>query len=336
MSYHQWAPYVPVAQRRANANAFAKKKSSKGQTLFPIRITGRAMATTFWGKAWCENLENYQDFSNRLPRGRTYARNGSIVDLQIQTGRITAIVAGSDIYEIEINIAKLPTKHWASIRTDCSSSIHSLIDLMRGRFSDPIMQRLTEPRQGMFPEPKEIKMECDCPDYSSFCKHLAAVMYGVGNRLDSSPELLFLLRGVDQTELVTEALSNANIDEAFASSQPTSLDSADLGSIFGIDLATNESSDRPSSVKSKRSKSKKADQKQPPKKRVAVKDAARKQAFPKDKKENRQAVRVKLAGKKVAKKKVASITDVKTTSSAKTAVAKKVTTKAVKKVPKKK
>jgi uncharacterized Zn finger protein len=60
------------------------------------------VARTFWGEAWCENLERYSDFANRLPRGRTYVRNGSVVDLRIAPGAVTALVSGSDLYEVEM------------------------------------------------------------------------------------------------------------------------------------------------------------------------------------------------------------------------------------------
>src|SRR6516165_2714205 len=93
-------PYVPVAQRRAQAAREVAKRQKKGQTVSPVVIEGRAIATTFWGKAWCDNLESYSDFANRLPRGRTYVRNGSVIDLQITPGQIKALVSGSEIYKV--------------------------------------------------------------------------------------------------------------------------------------------------------------------------------------------------------------------------------------------
>ena len=245
-----WAPYVPVAQRRAQAARemakLDKEANAKGPARCPVCIVGRKMATTFWGEAWCTNLESYSDYSNRLPRGRSYARNGSIVDLQIEKGRITALVSGSSLYRIAIQIKTLAPKHWQSIKFDCSQSIHSMMDLLRGKLSNAVLQRLTSPKIGLFPQPSEIDFKCSCPDSAYLCKHLAAVMYGIGNRLDNAPELLFVLRGVEQNELISEVVSNPAFGESF-SSQPKSessqngLAEADLGALFGIDLVTGPS-----------------------------------------------------------------------------------------------
>ena len=190
--------------------------------------------------AWCDNLEHYSDFANRLPRGRTYARNGSIVDLQIATGKITALVAGSSPYDVKIAITKLDDKRWQQLQKSCAESIHSLIDLMRGKLPDEVLRLLTDPKQGLFPSPKEIRLSCSCPDGASLCKHLAAVLYGVGHRLDSEPELFFLLRGVKQQDLISEALASQSVDAALGLDQQSVIESDELESIFGIDLATSD------------------------------------------------------------------------------------------------
>jgi len=236
--YRQWAPYVPVAQRRRKAEQAAKRLVTKGKKLAPINIPGRAIASTFWGKAWCDHIEEYCDESNRLPRGRTYARNGSIVDLQITKGQITALVSGSSLYSIRVTITNLEKQHWKTICSDCAKSIHSLIDLMRGKLSQEIIARLTDPVNGLFPKVNQIKLSCNCPDGAYLCKHLAAVLYGVGHRLDSSPELLFLLRGVKQTNLISNSMANQNLGQTIGLQKDSSIASEDLGDIFGIDLAS--------------------------------------------------------------------------------------------------
>ncbi len=232
----QWAPYVSVTQKLnkavRHAARIAKQQKREPQ---PVNLQSRQIAQTFWGKAWCDNLAAYQDFSNRLPRGATYVRNGSVVDLVINPKKIEAIVAGSEPYTIRIEIRELEKKRWKAIRSDCSESIDSLLDLLSGKLSDGVMRRLTEQKSGLFPSPAEIKMTCSCPDYSSCCKHLAAVMYGVGARLDTRPELLFLLRGVDHQDLVSQAIASGNLDRELAGTG-SSLDSQDLGAIFGIEL----------------------------------------------------------------------------------------------------
>ena len=239
--FERWAPYVPVAQRRRNAENEAKRLAKNGAKLNPLRIAGRNIAKTFWGKAWCENLEDYCDFDNRMPRGRTYARNGSVVDLQVNKGKVTGLVSGSSLYKISIVIDPLSAKAWGKLCQDCSQEVLSLLELMRGKLSNAVIQRLTDPKDGLFPKPKEIKVTCSCPDYASMCKHVAAVLYGVGHRLDSSPEMFFALRGVDQTELVTQALASQKSSDVMGLNQSSDFATEDLGSMFGIDLAVTTS-----------------------------------------------------------------------------------------------
>lgn len=255
----RWAPYVPVATRRANAAREASKLSKKGKKLRPIEIKSRAIATSFWGMAWCGNLEIYSDWANRLPRGRAYARNGSIVDLQIETGTIEALVSGSSLYRIKIRIEPLNSKRWQAIRSDCARQVTSLLDLMRGKLPDVVLARLTDPKEGMFPSPKELKMQCSCPDYATMCKHVAATLYGVGHLLDSEPELFFKMRGVDRMELVSDAIANQSCDDAIGLNEPSDLQSEDLGAIFGIDLSTTTELQHPTSgVGNMKSKEKQA------------------------------------------------------------------------------
>src|SRR3954471_1118454 len=126
MWYGEFRPYVPVAQRRAQAAREVARRTKKGQAVSPVNIEGRAIVTTFWGKAWCTNLESYSDFANRLPRGRTYVRNGSVVDLKIEKGEIKALVSGSEIYTVKIEIAALPRRAWEAVKRRCAGQIGSL------------------------------------------------------------------------------------------------------------------------------------------------------------------------------------------------------------------
>ncbi len=231
-----WRTYVPVSRRKNQAKQFAAKLAKEGQELKPIELTGRTIAKTFWGKAWCENLENYSDYSNRLPRGRTYVRNGSVIDLQVAPGQVTAIVSGSELYRVRVEIEKLSQRKWRTITRDCSQSIDSLIDLLQGRFSEGVMTRLTRKGDGLFPKPAEIKLACSCPDWAMLCKHVAAVLYGIGARLDEEPELLFTLRDVDPTQLINQAVASENLDQALSGDAASSLADDDLGALFGIEL----------------------------------------------------------------------------------------------------
>lgn len=236
--YGGFAPYVPVAQRRAQAEKTAAKATKDGAGWSPVAIKGRKIATTFWGAAWCEHLESYSDYANRLPRGRTYARNGSVVDLQISAGLIAARVQGSSLYQEAIRIQPLAPAKWAAIKAACAGKVTSLVGLLQGTLPDAVLRVITERATGLFPAPSEIKLSCSCPDSAGLCKHLAAVLYGVGARLDTRPELLFLLRGVDHEELVTEAIDA--VTRGTGGGQGTSggsgLDDAELANVFGIDL----------------------------------------------------------------------------------------------------
>ncbi len=240
-----WKPYVPVAKRQAQAKKQAARMAKKGKPLEPVEIAGRAIAATFWGKAWCDNLESYSDYANRLPRGRTYVRNGSVIDLKIAAGQIQALVSGSELYTVKIDISPVAPAEWKKILHDCSRSVDSLMDLLQGRFSKGVMERLTRQKEGLFPQPKQIKVRCSCPDWATMCKHVAAVLYGVGARLDVDPQLLFLLRKVDHEELIREAVAGANLDAALEGGQESTLSGVDLGAMFGIDLAAADAALKP-------------------------------------------------------------------------------------------
>ena len=236
MSWYSFRPYVSVAQRRANAAKHAQKLAKKGTKLAPVQIAGRTIARTFWGKAWCDHLESYSDYSNRLPRGRTYVRNGSVIDLQIAPGKITAMIMGSTLYRGTIAISPLAPKRWKGIKAECAGKIDSLVGLLQGRLSDAVMRVITDRETGLFPAPAEIKLECSCPDWAELCKHLAAVLYGVGARLDTQPELLFVLRGVDHLELISAAADAPGLATAGVAAGGSGLDATQLADVFGIEI----------------------------------------------------------------------------------------------------
>lgn len=238
MSYYfAWRPYVSVAERRRRAEKKLAKLKKKGQPVEPVRIEGRTIATSFWGKSWCANLERYSDYENRLPRGRSYVRNGSVVDLQVADGKVTAMVAGSELYKIEIAIAPVKSAHWRSVCRDCAGSIDSLVELLQGRLAKSVMDRVCREGDGLFPTPGEIGLSCSCPDWADMCKHVAAALYGIGARLDAKPELLFVLRGVEAQEL----LASAGGDLTVAKPKPGAakvLAEDDVAALFGLEMAT--------------------------------------------------------------------------------------------------
>lgn len=232
----EWAPYVPVAKRRQQAAKKVKLLQKKGRVITPVVLEGRTIAQTFWGAAWCKHLESFSDFDNRLPRGRTYVRNGSVVDLQIAPGNITALVSGSTLYEVSIEIKPLSLKSWEDMIQQCSGQIDSLVGLLQGKLSPSVMKLITSKKSGLFPSPQQIQMDCSCPDGAGMCKHIAASLYGVGARLDQQPELLFVLRKVDHMELITKASKAKALSNKSKVAQVKGLDSTRLSDIFGIEL----------------------------------------------------------------------------------------------------
>ena len=230
-----YRPYVPVARRRANALREVRRLAAKGTQVSPVEIADRAIASTFWGRAWCDNLESYSDFENRLPRGRTYVRNGSVVDLQVETGKITSMVSGSSLYRIVIQIRPLAAPRWKRLKQQCGAGIGTVVELLQGRLSTSVMSVVTSRDCGLFPAPADIEMSCSCPDWAGMCKHVAATLYGVGNRLDREPQLLFKLRQVDHLELIAQAGQPAPKQK---SKGRKTISREQLADVFGIELET--------------------------------------------------------------------------------------------------
>jgi len=232
--YGEWKPYVPVAKRRAAADREIKKLRKKGIAIDPIVTHGRKIAHTFWGEAWCKHLERFSDYANRLPRGRTYVRNGSICHLAIKQGKVEAIVSGSELYRVKIHIAGLAPADWKNVRNQCTGQIGSILELLQGKLSSQVMEIVTDSATGLFPQPRDIKLHCDCPDWAVMCKHVAAVLYGVGTRLDEKPELLFVLRKVDHEELITTELDMGAVTGG--AGKRRRLAGKDLSKLFGVDI----------------------------------------------------------------------------------------------------
>ena len=227
-----WYPrYVPVGVRRARANLKMRELRAQGMKVQPVELRGRHIAGSFWGQRWCVHLESFSDYANRLPRGRTYVRNGSVCHLAIEAGSVEAMVIGQELYRIVVRIRPLKRPAWKAIKKACAGQIGSVLELLQGRLSDRVMDVVAHRDTGLFPQPGEIELACDCPDWATMCKHAAAVLYGVGSRLDDSPELLFRLRGVDEAELIAADMA---LPQGAATAD--TLADGDLGDIFGIDL----------------------------------------------------------------------------------------------------
>ncbi len=231
--YSRFPKYVSVAERKQKAYKTAAKMD-KGD-LSPVVLSGHKISNTFWGKAWCDNVESYQDYSNRLPRGRSYVRSGAVIDLKIAKGSITALVCGSGRtpYKIDITIEPLKKPRWEALKKQCLGRIDSLVSLVQGKLSHDTISLFCDRNTGIFPAPSEIKMKCSCPDSAGLCKHLAAVLYGIGARLDTDPKLFFVLRGIDETELI-----NADVVDALTEGVTSEIDEASISAVFGVDFDT--------------------------------------------------------------------------------------------------
>jgi uncharacterized Zn finger protein len=166
-------------------------------------------------------------------------RSGAVIDLAIGEGEVRAQVMGSNLYRVKVQVAAVGDKRWKAIGADCAGSIDSMVELLQGKFSDAVMQRLCRPGDGLFPAPKEIQFNCSCPDWASMCKHVAAVLYGVGARLDQRPELLFQLRRVDGNDLLAQAGTGVT-RPGKAPAKTRVLDDSALGDVFGIEMAAVE------------------------------------------------------------------------------------------------
>ena len=313
-------PYVSVGQKLANAKKFvAQKLKDKAN---PITIEGKKITQTFWGDAWCKNLETYSDFENRMPRGRTYVRNGSVVHLEIDKGVVKSYVAGSDTYEVVVKIKPLKPERWKAIKKKCSGEIGSVVELLQGKLSKHVLGIVTDKKEGLFPSPEEIDLDCSCPDWATMCKHVAATLYGVGVLLDKSPELFFKLRGVDHLELIDSSVSIAT-----GKKDSETLDEGALEDIFGVELSD---SLEPKAKASGKGREKAAVKKVA--KTTLSKTAAKKTAKKTVKKTAKQPVK-KAAVKKATAKKAKPAA--KPAAKASKKVAKKATKKAAKKAVKK-
>lgn len=234
--YGYYKPQPTVADRQRKAERQLSKLRKKDPNIQPISIEGSKITKTWWGTAWCKNLERYADYENRIGRGRSYVKNGLVLDLRISEGRISAMVSGSHVYEIEITIDRLPDKKWQRITEQCAKRIDSIATLVDGKFSKEFQEIFMKQGDGLFPSPKEIHMDCSCPDWATMCKHVAAALYGAGSRLDADPLLFFTLRGIDPSVLIKSSVEerrNALLANAKKRS-PRAIDEKDIARIFGV------------------------------------------------------------------------------------------------------
>ncbi len=225
-----------VAQQKKQAEKRLAKIRKSRPDIQPVQIEGQKIAKTWWGVSWCQNLERYADYSNRIGRGRSYVRNGFVLDLRITAGKVSALVSGSSIYDVEIKIDRLPAKKWNAIAALCAKRVDSLAALAQGNFPEEFAEIFMRQGDGLFPSPKEIHMDCNCPDWADMCKHIAAALYAVGAKLDTDPLLFFTLRGIDPVELIKKSVDEkmkSLLENAKKKSNRT-IDESDVARIFGV------------------------------------------------------------------------------------------------------
>jgi uncharacterized Zn finger protein len=244
MAFYEYPAYVPVAERKRRAQQKVAKLRQKDPTIAPVVITGKKLANSWWGQAWNQNLESYADYANRIGRGRSYVRNGAVLDLKLERGCIKALVQGSASkpYKVAIEISPLPGRLWEKIKKTCEGKIESLPELLAGKFPKALGELFTAKGEGLFPAPREIQLSCSCPDWAVMCKHVAAVLYGVGVCLDEDPALFFTLRGVRIEELISEAVwtkTQTLLDKAGTKSRRI-LEDIDVTAMFGVEMAAAE------------------------------------------------------------------------------------------------
>ena len=233
MAYGQ--PTATEIQR--NAAESKKKEKKKGNKLEPVTVQGRNIVQNWWGRAWCENLEQYADYESRLDRGKRYVRAGAVLDLKIQKGKILARVQGTRKvpYKVEIRISPLSEEKCQSIIEKCGSKIENMEELLNGNFPMQ-MQELFQGKDGLFPTPREISFSCSCLDWALLCKHVAAALYGVGVRLDEQPLLFFELRGIEIGRFIDVTIAN-RVEAMLANEGRASsriIEDEDIGALFGV------------------------------------------------------------------------------------------------------
>jgi uncharacterized Zn finger protein len=237
-------PYVPVDARRDRNTRVIAARRSRGEAIDPVIADGPRIAQTFWGKSWCTHLESYSDYATRLPRGRSYLRLGAVIHLGLTPGRIDARVQGSELYTVTIDVVPLDKARWDALVGACRGQIDSAVALLQGQLGGAVMRIVTDRSAGLFPRPGEIALSCTCPDHAVMCKHVAAVLYGVGARLDDRPELLFVLRAVDAMDLIGSAVPTTGA----ARTRATGLARGELSDIFGIEIDERPVRKRPKRV----------------------------------------------------------------------------------------
>jgi len=175
---------------------------------------------TWWAKRWISALERL-GWSNRLQRGRTYARQGNVLEVKVRPGRIDARVQGSRKrpYRVTIHIEPLSDSDWDKAASAMAERALFAARLLAGEMPENIEDAFVQCDTQLFPRSEQdIDMSCTCPDWANPCKHIAAVFYTLGTEFDRDPFLLLLLRGMSREHLLA-ALREKRAQAAAASAE---------------------------------------------------------------------------------------------------------------------
>jgi uncharacterized Zn finger protein len=169
---------------------------------------------SWWGRRWIEVLERF-DIGGRLQRGRTYARKGQVLSIDIKKGVVEARVQGSraEPYRVTIQVRPLSPAEWKNLAEQLSGQAIFAAKLLSGQMPQDIEQAFSEAGLSLFPEnPKDISTKCSCPDWSNPCKHVAAVYYLLGEAFDGDPFLIFRMRGMDRDEFTAMLVAEGAVE----------------------------------------------------------------------------------------------------------------------------
>lgn len=234
--------YISISDQKAMALKSKKRlEKNLNRSLEPIILASTKLATSWWGKMWNTNLERYAEYSNRIGRGKTYVKNELVIDLQIEESKVFAYVQGKrrDPYQIAIYIDPTKPGLIEQIKEKCQGKLDTVEELLEGKFSKEISSIFMIQGAGLFPEPKEIKFRCSCPDYTSCCKHVSAVLYGIGSKLDVNPLLFFTLRGINLDDFLKDVIISKTeniLDKGIKCKSKRIIDNANIEDLFDIDL----------------------------------------------------------------------------------------------------
>jgi len=191
MWYRDFYPRYPRSRpRQAKGGIKAQSKRGFGQS--------------WWAKRWIAVLESF-DIGARLGRGRSYARGGQVLSIDVGTGTVEAKVQGSrpKPYDVTIEVKTLTPEQWGKLIEVLSGQALFVAKLLAGEMPQDIEEVFRRAKLSLFPERRgDLKTDCSCPDWSNPCKHVAAVYYLLGEEFDRDPFLLFRLRGLDREELL--------------------------------------------------------------------------------------------------------------------------------------